>query len=98
MTLPLVKKNLVLFEKGPEKGPEKRPKNNEVAARNKAVLKLIRENPYISRAEIGLKLGITDKQVRLSLERLKRDKQIYREGSNRGGYWIVDNYSKDGES
>jgi len=98
VTLPLVKKNLVLFEKGPEKGPEKRPKNNEVAARNKAVLKLIRENPYISRAEIGLKLGITDKQVRLSLERLKRDKQIYREGSNRGGYWIVDNYSKDGES
>lgn len=93
LTLPLVIKDLALFEKGPEKGPEKRPdsKANEIENRIQQVYALIKENPKVSRAEIGRLLGISDKQSKTAIEILKNRGIIHREGSARSGSWIVDN-------
>jgi len=93
VTLPLVIKDLALFEKRPEKGPEKRPdsKANEIEHRIQQVYALIKENPKISRAEIGRLLGISDKQSKTAIEILKNRGIIHREGSARSGSWIVDN-------
>ena len=95
VTLPLIKNNMTFLEKRPEKGPEKGPenKNHEMMKRREAILELIRENPTISRLEIGLKLGITAKQVRVALTQLKNSNLIYHEGSRRGGRWIINSSS-----
>ena len=92
VTLPLERKDQVLSEKGPEKGPEKRPesKSNEIEERMRIVFELIRNDPTISRAEIGRRLEISDKQVKLAVENLKEKKKIHREGSARSGKWIID--------
>ncbi len=86
--------NLVLSEKGPKKGPKKGPeasrKSDEVGQRISAVYALIADNPSISRAEIGRRLGLSDKQAKMAIETLKEQDRIHREGSNRNGKWIID--------
>ena len=88
VTLPLERKDLVLYEKGPEKRPES--KSDEIEERIRVVFELIRNDPTISRAEIGRRLEISDKQVKLAVENLKEKKKIHREGSARSGKWIID--------
>ena len=94
--LPLERENQVLSEKGPKKGqkkgPEKRPesKSDEIEERMRVVFELTRNDPTISRAEIGRRLEISDKQVKLAVENLKEKKKIHREGSARSGKWIID--------
>ena len=88
VTLPLMSRNLVLSEKGPDKRPEK--KSSEIENRINQVYALISDNPSISRAEIGKRLGISDKQAKLAIEMLKENAIIHREGSDRKGMWIID--------
>ena len=92
VTLPLMSRNLVLSEKGPEKGPDKRPDKKAIEIENRInqVYALISDNPSISRAEIGKRLGISDKQAKLAIEMLKENAIIHREGSDRKGMWIID--------
>ena len=92
VTLPLMNKDLALFEKRPEKGPNKRPvkKSAEIEDRIEQIYGLIGLNPKISRAEIGRSLNITDKQVRTAIETMKEQGIIHREGSDRNGVWIID--------
>jgi len=59
-------------------------------ARVDAVLRLIHETPTIPRAEIASRLGITEAQVRTALDILKRSGTIHREGSDKGGRWVID--------
>jgi len=61
VTLPLMSRNLVLSEKGPDKRPEK--KSSKIENRINQVYALISDNPSIFRAEIGIRLGISDKQA-----------------------------------
>ncbi len=92
VTLPLMSRNLVLSEKGPEKGPDKRPDKKAIEIENRInqVYALISDNPSISRAEMGKRLDISDKQAKLAIETLKENAIIHREGSDRKGMWIID--------
>ena len=75
------------LEKGPEKGPE--TKSDEMHKRCEAVLQLIRENSKISRPLLARQLGLTEKQVRAAVDRLKAEGKLYYEGVGRGGHWVV---------
>lgn len=80
--------NLALFGKGPEKGPE--TKADEIVSRSEAVLGLIKENPMISRQEMAKTLNLSEKQIRISIDRLKKAGIIRYEGSFKSGRWIID--------
>lgn len=54
------------------------------------IYEIVKKEPTISRAEIGRRMGITDKQSRLAIEILKERGFIHREGSARKGNWVVD--------
>jgi ATP-dependent DNA helicase RecG len=85
-------KDLAVLKKQPEKQPEKQPntrKSDEIEKRAAAVIKIIKQNPYISRREIADSLGITVTQVRTAIYLLKQRNSMYREGSDNGGYWVV---------
>ncbi len=72
------------------KGPEKVQKQGpETVDRKSAILQLIASNPKISRAKISAQLGLTDKQVRITLDQLVADKRIKHDGPDRGGQWII---------
>ena len=95
VTLPLV--DQAVSEKEPEKKPEKSPEKNpelkkqrEMNERSNAILVLLRQNPSISRMTIAEITGLSNAQVRKSLDILKKDGKIHREGSDRNGKWIVD--------
>lgn len=75
-------------EKRHEKGHEK--KSAEIEQRTEQVCLLLRSNPEMSISDISNELGITEKQVRIALDRLKAKKMIRFEGSGRGGHWVVD--------
>lgn len=98
VTLPLVKKEQSLVasekqpEKSPKKSPEKSPEKNsskEMKERVSAVLKMIKKNPFVSRATIAHSLGISDSQARTALSKLKDTGRIHREGSDTNGRWVV---------
>ena len=55
-----------------------------------AVLKLIQNNPYISRKEIATEIGIAIKTVQKHINKLKYHGLIRRSGpATRGGYWEI---------
>ena len=54
------------------------------------VLKLIQNNPYISRKEIAINIGIAIKTVQKHINKLKYNGLIRRSGpATRGGYWEI---------
>lgn len=53
------------------------------------MLRLIRENPAITTAELAEQIGITAKGIEWQLGRLKADGRIRRIGPDRGGHWEV---------
>ena len=83
LTLPLVVQNQALSGKGPEKGPKKGPeekiitKNEEINKRKNEIIATIKKNPTISRAQISHELGISDKQIRVALDDLKKNGYIH---------------------
>ncbi len=93
VTLPLVEKDQAFFEKQPEKQPKKQPerkKHNEISQRADAILVLLQDHPSISRMSIAEKTGLSNAQVRIALDTLRKDGKIHREGSARNGKWVVD--------
>ena len=76
-------------EKAPNKVPNKVPNKSEIA-----ILKLLSENPHLTRSELAEFTGLTENGVKKIIASLKSAGWIERCGSNKSGYWIV-NY--DGE-
>ena len=71
-------------------GPEWVQKQGpEIIDRKTLILDLIASNPKISRAKISAQLGLTDKQVRTTLDQLVAEGKIKHEGADRGGQWII---------
>lgn len=55
----------------------------------KAVIRYILNNPEITQAELADRLDMSVVGIRYVIKKLKEKNVIYREGSNRGGYWVV---------
>ena len=94
VTLPLVAKEevLVFSDETPEKTPEnslESTQSDQMKERVDSVLGLMKENPSISRSQIAKELGITENQARTVVEKLKTMKRIRREGSDKGGRWVI---------
>lgn len=64
--------------------PNKVPNKLELA-----ILRLLRENPRMTRIEIAQKLGITDSGIKKTIAKLKSVGWLERRGSNKAGYWVV---------
>jgi len=53
------------------------------------ILKLIKENGFITIADLAKDVGISTRGIEKQLAKLKEAKTIKRIGANRGGYWEV---------
>ena len=77
------------------KRPEKRPDNSskkqlEIVKRAEQIMDIIRDDPFASRTVLSEKLDLSERQVRTALDLLKNKGKIRREGSAKGGRWVVD--------
>ncbi len=54
-----------------------------------AVLEVIRENLIITQQEIATKLNVDRELIKYYVKRLKKNKVLDRQGTNRSGKWIV---------
>ncbi len=76
-------------EKGVDRGVEKLSENEQ------KLLKLIQENPSISKAEMVLKGELTKKTVEYNIESLKKKGILKRVGGAKGGYWEITETTKE---
>ena len=53
------------------------------------VLALIKENPYITRAELAVQCGISENGIKWQLGQLKKKNMLRRIGADKGGYWEI---------
>ena len=76
-----------MSRKRSRKGAEKEPKKG--IERKRAILKLLSDNPTMTQAELTEELELTRKQIQTDIKELKNEGVLARKGSNRNGYWIV---------
>lgn len=62
--------------------------NTPLSTRDK-IIEQLRNNPKITRNELASRLGITPDGVKYHLQRMAAEGIIIRQGSARGGYWVV---------
>ena len=53
------------------------------------LIELIRMRPTISRTELSKQLGISERQVRKIIDKLRKDGKLTREGGDYKGKWII---------
>lgn len=58
-------------------------------AKEKEILDLIENNPYLTAEQIGLKVGLTEDGVRYHIKNLKDKERIRRKGHGKGGSWEI---------
>lgn len=79
---------LNIREEVPNKVPNKAPNKSELA-----VLRLLSNNPYMTRIQLSENVGISDNGIKKTIANMKAAGWIVRKGSNKKGYWEV-NYSE----
>ena len=60
-----------------------------LAESQKTILKLIKENPYISKKELSEAIGISTTAVDKNITRLKKEGLLKRIGPDKGGHWEI---------
>jgi len=67
-------------------------KGSEISSEkgSEIILELMKENPKISARLLGEKIGITQRAVEKAIQKLKKEGDIKRVGSPKGGYWKVE--------
>ena len=76
-------------EKVIEKLIEKDRENDNWLTENRiAILRLIIENPYISKTELSESVGISVNSISRNIEQM-RGKYIRRVGPDKGGFWEI---------
>lgn len=73
-----------IIEEVPNKIPDKVPNKSELS-----ILRLLADNPRLTRVELAEKVGITDNGVKKIITNMKAAGWIERKGSNKTGYWNV---------
>ena len=53
------------------------------------LIELIKSNPSISRAELARRLGISERQTRKIIDKLRADGILLRKGADYKGEWII---------
>ena len=82
--------NYVLQKKGPNMGPKKGPnRSSQTLARAEEAFKIISADPTISNFDLAERIGASPKQLKLVLQVLQENGQIFREGKTRNSYWVV---------
>ncbi len=76
--------------KATQKATQKRPETDQQKQED-AILKLIKENPYIRRKEMVSRLDIHESSVKRRLASLQEKGMIKHIGPSKGGYWEVQN-------
>jgi len=71
-----------------QKPTRSRPETDQ-KKQEEAIIGLIKDNPYISRKEIGQQLSIHDSSVKRRLASLQEQNIIERIGAAKGGYWNI---------
>ena len=74
----------------PESG-ESKEKNQEKSKEKTIdkVFRLIKENPYITTAELAAACGLGENTIYKAVRKLREDHAIEREGGDKGGYWKI---------
>ena len=72
-----------------EKLPRKTTQKNKLNFNQVRIIKLIKDNPKITRKEISSILNITSDGVKYNLKKLCDNNIIKRVGPDNGGYWKV---------
>jgi len=62
---------------------------DRLAESQKTILKLIKENPYISKKELSEAIGISTTAVDKNITRLKKEGLLKRSGPDKGGHWEI---------
>lgn len=68
----------------PNKAPNKVPNKTELS-----VLRLLSDNPRLTRFDLAEKVGITENGIKKVVANMKTAGWIERMGSNKNGYWVV---------
>ena len=72
-----------------EKLIEKAIENGERLTENRiAILRLIAENPYISKSDLAKSIGISVTAISSNIKTM-RDKYLRRVGPDKGGFWEI---------
>lgn len=90
ITVPKVTERVIEKDvKVTEKVIEKAMALNEKLTKNRiSIIKLIIENPYISKSELSKHVGISENSISRNIEAM-RDKYLHRVGPNKGGFWEI---------
>jgi len=62
--------------------------NEKLTGNRISIIKLIIENPYISKSELSKYVGISENSISRNIEAM-RDKYLRRVGPNKGGFWEI---------
>lgn len=73
-----------LPNKLPDKLPNKLPNKSQ-----ETLLHLLRQNPYLTRAQLSEKTGLSEDGVKKAMAGMKKEGWIERVGSNKTGYWKI---------
>ena len=76
-------------EKTPQKDLEKDLEKQGVSVHQRKILKEMMDNPFITQKELADIVGITDKNIRNNISKLKHKGLVKRIGPDFGGYWKV---------
>jgi ATP-dependent DNA helicase RecG len=83
---------------GDETATGKQQENNKKTTRkttgkqpdiNNRILAILDSEPTVSRLEMAKRLSISEGSLRHHLEKMKNENLIKREGSDKGGKWII---------
>ena len=76
-----------------EKFPAKRKNvtdvTDDVTDRSSKIIALIKENNHISIAKMANILSVSKRTVLRDIDKLKQTGQLFREGDEKTGYWVV---------
>ena len=86
---PVIEKTPEAHQEVIEKMIEKARIFNEKLTENRiSIIKLIKEDPYISKSELSKYIGISENSISRNIEAM-RDKYLRRVGPNKGGFWEI---------
>ena len=61
----------------------------KLSEKEKAILRKLRENPYITHIQIASQLSVSAATVNRAINRLQNEGLVVRKGSKKSGYWLV---------